>query len=61
MPFFPIVIPTYNRPAQLAVCLQACARLDYPRDRVAARSLRTESVRIPESIRENHSEPVMRV
>ena len=33
LPFFSIVIPTYNRPAQLAVCLQACARLDYPRDR----------------------------
>jgi glycosyltransferase involved in cell wall biosynthesis len=32
-PNFSIVIPTYNRPAQLAVCLQACARLDYPRDR----------------------------
>jgi GT2 family glycosyltransferase len=31
-PFFSIVIPTYNRPAHLAVCLQACARLDYPRD-----------------------------
>lgn len=31
--FFSIVIPTYNRPAQLSVCLQACARLDYPRDR----------------------------
>lgn len=32
-PIFSIVIPTYNRPAQLTVCLQACARLDYPRDR----------------------------
>ncbi len=31
-PFFSIVIPTYNRPAQLASCLQACARLDYPHD-----------------------------
>ena len=33
MSFFSIVIPTYNRPAQLAGCLEACARLDYPRDR----------------------------
>jgi GT2 family glycosyltransferase len=33
VPSFSIVIPTYNRPAQLAVCLQACARFDYPRDR----------------------------
>jgi GT2 family glycosyltransferase len=31
-PFFSIVIPTYNRPAPLAACLQACALLDYPRD-----------------------------
>ena len=31
-PFVSIIVPTYNRPAQLAVCLQACARLDYPRD-----------------------------
>jgi len=32
-PFFSIVIPTYNRPEQLAICLRACSRLDYPRDR----------------------------
>jgi GT2 family glycosyltransferase len=32
-PFFSIVIPTYRRPRQLAVCLQALSRLDYPRDR----------------------------
>src|SRR5262245_3238353 len=31
-PFFSIVIPTYNRPAPLAACLQTCALLDYPRD-----------------------------
>ncbi|MDP3093083.1 MAG: glycosyltransferase [Nitrospira sp.] len=33
-PSFSIVIPTYSRPEQLAVCLQACARIEYPRDRV---------------------------
>lgn len=32
-PFMSIVIPTYNRPTQLAACLRACSRLDYPRDR----------------------------
>lgn len=32
-PFFSIVIPTYNRPDQLTVCLRACSHLDYPRDR----------------------------
>lgn len=32
-PFFSIVIPTYRRPQQLAVCLQALTRLEYPPDR----------------------------
>lgn len=31
-PRFSIVIPTYNRPQQLANCLAALTRLDYPRD-----------------------------
>jgi glycosyltransferase involved in cell wall biosynthesis len=29
---FSIIVPSYKRPAQLAACLQAIARLDYPRD-----------------------------
>ncbi len=29
---FSIVIPTYRRPHQLAICLRSLARLDYPRD-----------------------------
>ena len=29
---FSIVVPTYERPRRLAACLQALARLDYPRD-----------------------------
>ncbi len=28
---FSIIIPTYNRPHQLALCLQSLARQDYPR------------------------------
>jgi GT2 family glycosyltransferase len=32
-PFFSIVIPSYERPDRLRSCLQAIARLDYPRDR----------------------------
>jgi GT2 family glycosyltransferase len=32
-PDFSIIIPTYNRPAQLGHCLEALARLEYPRDR----------------------------
>ncbi len=31
--FFSVVIPTYNRPERLAICLQSLAALDYPRDR----------------------------
>jgi len=31
--FFSVIIPTYARPKQLAVCLEALARLNYPRDR----------------------------
>lgn len=33
VPFFSVVIPTYNRPERLANCLNALARQDYPRDR----------------------------
>jgi GT2 family glycosyltransferase len=32
IPFFSIIIPTYNRPAELAACLEALCRLDYPRN-----------------------------
>lgn len=32
-PIFSIVVPTYNRQDRLTLCLQALARLDYPRDR----------------------------
>jgi GT2 family glycosyltransferase len=33
LPFFSIIIPTFNRPSPLTHCLQSLARLDYPRDR----------------------------
>ncbi len=32
-PFFSIIIPTYQRPAQLEQCLRAITRLDYPANR----------------------------
>ena len=32
-PFFSVIIPTYNRPHQLVVCLQSLAQLNYSRDR----------------------------
>lgn len=33
LPFFSVIIPTYERPAPLAACLGALSRLDYPRAR----------------------------
>ena len=33
VPFFSVIVPTYERPAQLSLCLQALSRLDYPCDR----------------------------
>lgn len=30
LPFFSVIVPTYERPEQLATCLQSLARLDYP-------------------------------
>ena len=35
-PYFSIIIPTYERPRQLATCLQALTRLSYPHDRFEA-------------------------
>ena len=32
-PFCSVIVPTHRRPAQLAECLAALARLDYPPDR----------------------------
>jgi glycosyltransferase involved in cell wall biosynthesis len=32
-PIFSIVVPTYERPAQLAACLQSLSHLEYPLDR----------------------------
>jgi glycosyltransferase involved in cell wall biosynthesis len=33
LPTFSVVIPTYNRPRELAACLRALADLDFPHDR----------------------------
>jgi glycosyltransferase involved in cell wall biosynthesis len=32
-PYFSVIVPTYNRPLQLIMCLEALACLDYPPDR----------------------------
>src|ERR1041384_3225544 len=31
LPAFSVIVPTYNRPRQLAACLSALRRIDYPR------------------------------
>ncbi len=33
LPFFSVVVPTYNRPKRLKACLQSFLQLDYPVDR----------------------------
>jgi GT2 family glycosyltransferase len=33
LPYFSVIVPTYNRPSQLAMCAEALGSLDYPRDR----------------------------
>jgi GT2 family glycosyltransferase len=33
LPFFSIIIPTYDRPEELLACVQTLKQLDYPRDR----------------------------
>jgi glycosyltransferase involved in cell wall biosynthesis len=49
-PFFSIIIPTYNRPRQLAACLQALARLDYPCDRFEVIVVDDGSETLPETV-----------
>ena len=34
LPSCSVIVPTYRRPGQLAECLEALARLEYPRDRL---------------------------
>lgn len=50
LPSFSIVIPTYERPAQLAACLQALARLDYPSEKFEVIVVDDGSARSPESV-----------
>ena len=33
LPFFSVIVPTYERPEQLRTCLDSLARLDYPAER----------------------------
>lgn len=48
--FFSIIIPTYDRPSQLAACLQSLTCLDYPRDRFEVIVVDDGSSVSPESV-----------
>jgi glycosyltransferase involved in cell wall biosynthesis len=50
LPFFSVIIPTYNRPAQLAQCLQALSRIDYPPEKFEVIVVDDGSAEPPESV-----------
>lgn len=49
-PVFSIIVPTYNRPRQLAACVDALARLDYPRDRFEVIIVDDGSALLPDAV-----------
>lgn len=50
LPDFSVVVPTYERPAQLDACLEALARLDYPRERFEVLVVDDGSARSPHDV-----------
>ena len=50
LPRFSVVVPTYERPAQLDACLRALARLDYPRGRFEVLIVDDGSARTPRDV-----------
>jgi len=50
LPFFSIIVPTYNRPRALSACLASLAVLDYPRDRLEVIVVDDGSACTPEDI-----------
>jgi glycosyltransferase involved in cell wall biosynthesis len=50
LPHFSVVVPTYERPAQLAACVGALARLDYPRERFEVLIVDDGSARRPREL-----------
>jgi GT2 family glycosyltransferase len=49
-PFFSVIVPTYERPAQLAACLRALARQEYPLERFEVIIVDDGSARSPRKI-----------
>src|SRR5205085_898532 len=50
LPRFSVVVPTYERHAQLAACIGALARLDYPRERFEVLIVDDGSARRPREV-----------
>ena len=50
LPFFSVIIPTYNRPAQLKTCLQALAAQKYPRDQFEVLVVDDGSAELPREL-----------
>lgn len=50
LPFFSIIIPTFERPTQLAECLRALSLLDYPRHKFEVIVVDDESAKPPADV-----------
>jgi GT2 family glycosyltransferase len=50
LPRFSVVVPTFERPAQLAKCVESLARLDYPRERFEVLIVDDGSERAPREV-----------
>ena len=53
LPQFSVVVPTYERPAQLAACVRALSQLDYPRGRFEVLIVDDASARPPRELIES--------
>lgn len=56
LPHFSVVVPTYERPAQLAACVRALSQLDYPRERFEVLIVDDGSARPPQEVMEQFRE-----
>jgi len=50
LPHFSVVVPTYERPAQLDACVRALSRLEYPRERFEVLIVDDASARPPHEL-----------
>lgn len=55
---FSIIIPTYNRPAQLKECLESITHLDYPNDKFEVIVVDDGSKNTPDNIVDSYSDQI---